>query len=308
MVAVLGCGPVLSVPAAGSESGDATSGTTAVDVSASASAGDEVTGVPPSMTTSATTDATTTTNAGSSGEGDDDSVGFIQDPDGGPGQECDVWAQNCPPGEKCMPWANDGGGSWNALRCAPIAEDPGAPGEACTVIGSGVSGIDDCEFRAMCWDVDPETGFGVCVDFCRGNEAQPLCDDPCKACIIGSSAILALCLPRCDPLAQACNAGQGCYPIGDTFQCAPDASDDAGAVGDPCEYLNVCDPGNFCADMATVPGCEDARGCCASFCDVSVPDTCALGLPGTSCVPWYAQGQAPGQCRGPGVIGACLVL
>ncbi len=307
MVAVLGCGPVLSVPAAGSESGDATSGTTAVDVSASASAGDEVTGVPPSMTTSATTDATTTTNAGSSGEGDDDSVGFIQDPDGGPGQECDVWAQNCPPGEKCMPWANDGGNSWNATRCSPVAVDPGAPGDPCTVVDSGVSGIDDCELAAMCWDVDPRTNIGECVAFCQGNEANPTCEDPCSFCNLTSSGVLILCLPVCDPIAQDCDEGQACYPVGDTFACAPDVGGEQGAVGDPCEFFNVCDPGNFCANAESVPQCEGASGCCAPLCDAAGPDTCDLLLPGTSCVPWFPEGQAPGQCVGSGIVGACLV-
>jgi hypothetical protein len=80
-------------------------------------------------------------------------VGFISNDDYGGGQtyECDLWKQDCPPGEKCMPWANDGGGSWNATRCTPLAEDPRQPGEPCTVEGSGVSGRDDCDIRAMCW-------------------------------------------------------------------------------------------------------------------------------------------------------------
>ncbi len=30
--------------------------------------------------------------------------------------ECSPWAQNCPPGEKCTWWANDGGNAWNATR------------------------------------------------------------------------------------------------------------------------------------------------------------------------------------------------
>ena len=44
--------------------------------------------------------------------------------------QCNPFTQDCPEGEKCMPWANDGGGSWNATRCSPISDNPGEPGEA----------------------------------------------------------------------------------------------------------------------------------------------------------------------------------
>src|SRR6187431_2409029 len=80
------------------------------------------------------------------GGGDDDGgfddAGFIQDPDGGGVSiECDGWAQDCQAGEKCMPWANDGGMTWNAMRCSPLAPDPALAGEACTVEGAAFSGI-----------------------------------------------------------------------------------------------------------------------------------------------------------------------
>src|SRR5262245_46725118 len=59
-------------------------------------------------------------------------VGFIQDPDGGGVSiECDAWAMDCPRGEKCMPWANDGGSEWNATRCSPLDPDPAHPGDQC---------------------------------------------------------------------------------------------------------------------------------------------------------------------------------
>lgn len=74
---------------------------------------------------------------------------FLSEPDGGgTGFECDVFAQDCPPGEKCVPWANDGGGVWNATRCSPVDDDPAAPGEPCTVEGGPTSGIDDCDAQA----------------------------------------------------------------------------------------------------------------------------------------------------------------
>ena len=79
---------------------------------------------------------------------------------------CSTFAQDCPPGFKCMPWASDGGNSWNATRCVPIAPDPNAPGEPCTVEGSGVSGLDDCDGISMCWEVDPDAVEGHCVSIC----------------------------------------------------------------------------------------------------------------------------------------------
>ena len=53
---------------------------------------------------------------------------------------CDLWAQDCPVGEKCMPWANAGGPAWNDARCTPLDSQPGQPGDACTVEGQGDRG------------------------------------------------------------------------------------------------------------------------------------------------------------------------
>ena len=223
--------------------------------------------------------------------------------------ECDVWAQDCPEGEKCMPWANDGGNSWNATRCSPLDPTPGQPGDACTVEGSGVSGIDDCDLGTMCWGVDPETNQGVCVDFCEGSEANPLCEDPGNECFVSNEGVLILCLPPCDPLFQGCGEGEACYPTVDQafFACMPHGSPDAGLHGDPCEFPNACDPGLFCADPDTVSGCMGAFGCCTEFCDVTAGDpdaACSGAANGETCTPWYARGSAP---PGLGHVGACIL-
>jgi hypothetical protein len=233
--------------------------------------------------------------------------GFITDPDGNSVSiECSVWDQDCPEGEKCMPWANDGGNSWNATRCSPVDPDPGQPGDPCTVEGSGVSGVDDCDVATMCWGVDPETNMGTCVAFCMGSENNPVCDDPTTACSIANEGTLILCLPTCDPLLQNCMDGEGCWGIDDDFVCAPDAGGEMGAYGDPCEFLNVCDPGLFCANPDVVPGCASA-GCCSEFCDMSDPmagANCAGAAGGQMCIPWFEKGQAP-----PGYedVGACAI-
>jgi len=237
----------------------------------------------------------------------DEMVGFIQDPDGGGVNiECDVWAQDCAEGEKCMPWANDGGSSWNATRCSPLDPNPAQIGDPCTVEGSGVSGIDNCDIASMCWDVDPETNMGTCAGFCSGSEANPVCEDPTTSCVIANEGGLSLCLPICDPLLQDCVEGQGCYPIDDGFACAPDAGGEDGAYGEACAFINVCDPGMFCANPEAVPNCA-SEGCCSPFCDMSDPDAgaaCPGAAGGQECVAWYEEGQAP-----PGFenVGACAI-
>ena len=290
----LGCGPAGAVPGAGS--GEATT-TSSLDVTSSAA--DETTGVPSSS--SAPSDATTS----SAGE-EDDTVGFVRDPDVPP-PECNLWEQDCPRGEKCMPWDDTGAGWWNTVRCSPVADDPNAVGEPCAVVGSAVSGIDDCVLGAMCWDVDPKTNVGECVALCTGSEVDPTCANPCDVCTI-SSGPLILCLRGCDPLAQDCGVEEGCYPNNDTFTCAQELARDGGLAGDPCEFINVCVAGNVCVGSDLVPGCADATGCCTPFCDAGGPDGCDALLPGTSCVPWFEEGQQPEQCVSSGIIGACMVV
>ncbi|MCA9708942.1 MAG: ribulose phosphate epimerase [Myxococcales bacterium] len=216
------------------------------------------------------------TGGGSEGSGDttEGPSSFIMNPDGSGGiNECDVWTQDCPEGEKCMPWANDGGSSWNATRCSPVEPNPGEPGDECTVEGSGVSGIDSCAVSSMCWDVDGETNVGTCVPFCSGSEDAPECDDPDNACSITNEGVLILCLPTCDPLLQDCVEGQACYPEENGWICSPDASGEGGNVGDPCQYINVCNVGTGCFDESLWPGgCGGTGGCCIPFCDLSGPD------------------------------------
>jgi hypothetical protein len=220
-------------------------------------------------------------------------VTFIQDPDGPSDFECNLFDEECPRGEKCMPWANDGSGSWNATRCSPLDPNPGQVGDPCTVEGSGVSGIDDCAQYSMCWDVDPRTNEGVCAGFCMGSRANPTCPDG-LTCVI-SSGPLILCLAKCDPLLQDCAEGDGCYAIDGVFECSMDASGDDGDVGDACVFRSDCDPGTACSAAALVPGCASAS-CCAPFCDASESDAssvCDEAVPGTQCEPWYEMGRAP---------------
>ncbi|MEX1364619.1 MAG: hypothetical protein AB1Z98_15945 [Nannocystaceae bacterium] len=296
---------------------------------------DTSTGTPPDTTSGTTTAATDSTGGSSSSGGPGTSTGMETDTDGDteatttggmaacevmlppppmcaapgdgfpgtPNLECDPTAQTgCAPDEKCMPWANDGGGSWNATTCTPLDPAPNAVGDPCTVVGSGVSGIDDCEAGAMCWDVDPATNMGTCIELCGCSYATPICDGPSTVCSISNNSSLTICTDVCNPLdPMACDAGQGCYPVGSFFQCAPDASGGGGMPGDPCMFINGCEPGTVCIGAAAVPGCAGGVGCCVSACSVTDP---APGCPaGTSCQAWYAPGTEPDACLGD--VGVC---
>ena len=250
-------------------------------------------------TTSTTTSMTTSTTVG----GEDNSTGeawMLDVP--GAGEECSIWDQNCAEGFKCMPYSNDGGPSWNAVKCTPIDPDPVGLGEPCVARGSGVSGVDNCELGAMCWDLDPDTLEGTCVPLCSGTPDDPQCPDACQTCAISGEGVLNLCFETCDPLAQDCGDGKGCYPVTDTFSCVPDASD--GSEPGQCESINGCPAGQACVNPDVVPDCE-GFGCCAPLCSTALPDTCDSLLPGTVCTPWY-EAEPPHECIRP-TVGVCML-
>lgn len=256
------------------------------------------------MVTTATTTTTTTTDGTSAASDDVDEVddgcaGFYAGcaPDGGVDFECDLFAQDCPVGEKCMPWANDGSSAWNATRCSPLDDDPDGLGEPCTVEGNGTSGIDSCDIGLMCFDVDPETNEGECSALCMGDPSDPMCPDG-SYCQISNDGALPLCIDACNPLTQDCDPGDGCYPIGELFTCAPEA--EPGVYPDPCEFINVCEAGSVCLSGELIPGCTEI-GCCSPLCDITVPDSCPDPGEGVICVPWWEMDAPPGYEN----VGAC---
>ena len=104
---------------------DATATTLATSVGTSATSATTVTTTTATATTA--TSAESTSADTSSSEGEADSSVFLPDPDSGCFEvciECDVWAQDCQDGDKCMGWAHDGGNVWSGTRCTPI--DPEA--------------------------------------------------------------------------------------------------------------------------------------------------------------------------------------
>jgi hypothetical protein len=295
-VSLLACGP--TVPFA--DEGD-TSGSTTMPVTSVGSSITDATVTTASTSTSTT--ATTTpsdevTSIDSSSEGGSEGgegESFIMKPDAVCFThctmiECDVWAQDCPEGEKCMPWANDGGNSWNASRCTPIDPRPAAIGDPCVVEGSGVSGIDDCDISAMCWGVDPDTLDGVCVGFCIGSEANAVCNDG-LTCFSGFEGKINLCLPPCDPLGSSCAADETCgqyfyaasFDPTDPFACLPIPPFESQPYGAPCGLLQLCDAGHVCVEAPHVPGCADL-GCCTTVGDIAAPPVCPDVT--QSCIPF----------------------
>lgn len=251
-----------------------------------------------SVTTTTTTAATTTTASGteSTGSATADSADTATSPEPNVchtslGTTCEPWKQDCLEGQKCNWYSVDSGGAWDDSKCFPLMDAPAAVGEPCFVIDNFLSGIDNCERGAMCWNTDPETGnTGTCVALCGCPDTH---DCPTKSSCWVFSSNLSLCFESCNPLTQDClTPGDLCtlsFGYGNGFQCAPDASGDQGQAHDPCEYLNECDPGSLCVSTDSAAECDpQAPGCCEPFCDTSLPNTCPGQ--GQECLPVYVDG------------------
>lgn len=267
----------------------------------------------PSAPTTPTTQSTleptvgssnSTTQVGSStsettGTSSEDSSGTTT---GGVPVDCSTYEQDdCPPDEKCMPWADDRGETWNALDCFPLSPtDLGDPGDECVVFETATSGLDDCNETSMCWDVNTETNGGTCVPFCFGSPDDPACANPDQSCVQTNDGVIALCLRLCNPLDQDCEKGSACLPATEGFTCVPDASGPGGEVGDLCEYINDCNPGSYCEAEEFLNDCGSPT-CCTSFCDLEDVDTCE----GPSvCLAYYEGGAAPAGYEDVGYCGA----
>lgn len=311
----LGLGCLLFGCGAGTVAGSgeaSTSAASSTSAGANTSAGaTEGAGTSTSTSTSTSTTAPTTSTGSpgsgstSTGQAADDTglppPGFLNHEDVSPSIECSMWAENCPPGEKCMPVANDGGNSWNAAQCRPVVDNPAGIGESCSLtMGTGVDGYDTCEKHAMCWDVDSETGEGSCVGMCVGSEAAPTCFEADSICTITGGAVWALCFPTCDPLLQNCGDGETCFPSAGNFVCGPvGAAAGQGALAGACEFTNGCQPGLYCGNGDGFCS-ADAPTCCLPFCELSQPQ-CPDPL---DCTPALEPGTAPAVLEDVGLCGA----
>lgn len=212
--------------------------------------------------------------------------------------ECDPFAQDCPEGEKCVPYASTGE-SWDANKCVPVQGDEPA-GAPCTYDGVA-DATDDCDESTHCWDVQDVDGVltGVCTSFCSGTADDWICDEG-SVCLIANEGSVALCIAACDPLMQDCGEGLGCSWNGQTFGCLVTTT--GLAVGEVCAYANDCAAGRMCVAAAASPICA-GEACCIDYCSVDDPQSC--GDPQLECLGFFDQGQAP---AGLDALGICVVL
>lgn len=270
---------------------------TSTSIAGTSTGPDPATSEPPQVTTgmSSGTDVPVPEDSTSADPG----CGFLCPPDIPHSFHCDPWVQDCPEGHKCT----NTNGLFDTTECTLVVRDPKKVGEPCTMDVEPPAS-DDCEFGALCWDIDPETGVGTCHALCIGTPDSPHCADPSKFCWPWcQSCIIQICIDRCDPLGDDCNEGDLCLDTGSgEFACVLDASGDEGQYGDPCEYLNACDPGLACIPSDLLPGC-DSTGCCTPFCDLTAP-ACPDAALGVQCVAWYEPTHVP-----PGLenLGACVL-
>jgi hypothetical protein len=190
---------------------------------------------------------------------------------------CDTYAQDCPRGEKCNPFAC-GSDLWNATVCVPIAREPAQIGEPCQVEGP-TSPFDDCDIGLMCMFVD-DAGEGECVGMCQGNAFSPVCDE--GTCYLGFHGVVQVCLQPCDPLGDACSAG-ACVPNPyGGFVCFPSVA--PVGLGDACEHDAQCPPSAVCRGRAPT---------CVTVCDLQAPAPVSGCAPDEACSPWPGPKRLP---------------
>ncbi len=179
---------------------------------------------------------------------------------------CSVIRQDCCPGDACRAWANDGGGVWNSTRCVPVDPDAGSAGDLCQVEGSDVTGLDSCGIGLMCWEVDPDTLEGTCIEYCSGTSDDPVCSNADDVCGIANDGVLALCLPGCDLLLNDCDGDGACIEAeNDAFGCID-------------ERYTRCPAGTTEIHPSFGLDCGMDEPCCSPYCDLTEEAPCGPDL------------------------------
>lgn len=139
----------------------------------------------------------TSGSGGVSASGEDGAASSDSSGTGGPTGivQCDVWIQDCPDGEKCVPYAEDNGDAINATRCSEILSSESRwdnVGDPCTMVDSPLSGIDTCGVGMMCFHGNSTAMEGTCLAFCTGSPEEPECD-PGLECWTSNFGLVNLC-------------------------------------------------------------------------------------------------------------------
>lgn len=245
-------------------------------------------------TDSPPTSATVTTTGESGTETETGTLTFVPDNDiSALYGICDAFAQDCPEGEKCVPYSSTGDGIYDARKCVIIGGDQQL-GEPCTYSGV-VDSTDDCGEHLFCYYAPGEQGGeGECVAFCEGTADDPVCA-PGTSCVIAFEGSLTTCLQNCDPLLQDCVDERACHWTNADFACMPH---EGRMAGEDCSEVAQCAPGLQCTAAELLPDCA-GDACCTHFCDLSMP---LCPTPGTECVSFFEEGRTPGE----NFVGVCL--
>jgi hypothetical protein len=238
--------------------------------------------------TTSSGDGTTTFGDGDAsttfGDGDDgDDHGVKPDVFDAP-VACDVWLQDCPLNQKCVPYVGSTG-TWDAFRCVPILGD-GKAGDACVLDGKWAA-TDDCGAGLVCWNAIESEGqlVGRCTDLCKGSIDNPQCA-PGTTCVFDGSGAPSVCALSCHWLLQDCDEGLVCTWSGRSFTCL---ISEGVPLGHPCDGFYACEAGTSCLPSEALPSCA-STSCCVEFCD---PDAPSCSLPGTGCIDLFKPGQWP---------------
>lgn len=261
-------------------------------------------------TSETTGDATTSTSTSAGSTAGETQVGTPDLPS--EGNQCSLYEQDCPEGQKCVAWNMSGGIFPDGVKCVDAPANPAMPGEMCVVTGGFGSGEDTCGVGSMCFDLDNDT-FGSCIEYCQGSAEEQLCSLNEQKCVVFFEPPVPLCFTTCDPLVQDCPAGEGCYmdeaQIGsEGFVCMPTvlAPNEDGNYGDLCYNQAGCAPGFACIYGENVPGCKSDY-CCVPWCDLELnPELCPMLDATMECVPWYEPGAATPGLENVGICGIPL--
>ena len=205
-------------------------------------------------------------------------------------EECDPLVQDCPEGEKCVPYVQTPGStSWDANKCVPVLGEAAA-GEPCHSDGLELA-TDDCDMDSVCFDVD-EQGVGICRGFC---DPQYACPEG-ESCIVANDQVITLCYQSCLPFdPSTCAEDQLCLWGGSDFHCfGLEPVEPYGECDDIGEH---CPSGQRCEFGSLLEGCA-VESCCTDYCDLSLPeDPCPAPL-GCESLGWEAYPDV-GSCRLP---------
>ncbi len=172
---------------------------------------------------------------------------------------CDIWAQDCEAGSKCIPFDH----AW--LACVTQDPAPLADGDVCEPAAES----DPCGPTSWC-ALDPGGATASCTPMCTGSPSDPVCP-PDRVCIIDDERIVAECQIPCDPFdPNACGEGT-CQRTDRGFGCQESGG---ASEGERCDQDDSCGRGLRCAAADEVGGCCESS-CCAAYCSPAHP--CAAG-------------------------------